>query len=331
MADSSCSTDPPREELLPRRGSGVLPGVRLGRGRLGPLAGARGLPAQHARGRDVARGQRAGGVAVPGAGRLPCGVAVRHQHPPRHPSPGRGDAGLGRSGAGSSCAWTPGLSCFASGSGPGSASESRRSAVGGTRPRARADWSRQALEFLLQGPEFGGLRDRPWPPRWNRIPTTSARAARSGPERRGIPRATQPFTNARPASRPRPHAPRSPRSAASRPRRGAPALTASRAAHAGRSRRTRRRGSTGAVAGRWRGRCARSTASNGRRPASARPARRARRREAWSTGFRPPWASRGSTPRTCPGQGPRGCSRRSGRARPSANTRRQTERREFSP
>ena len=68
---------------------------------------------------------------------------------------------IGRSGAaGSSCAWTPGLSCFASGSGPGLASESRRSAVGGTRPRARADWSRQALEFLLHGPEFGGLRDR---------------------------------------------------------------------------------------------------------------------------------------------------------------------------
>ena len=41
--------------------------------------------------------------------------------------------------------------------GPGSASESRRSAVGGTRPRARVDWSRQALEFLLQGPEFGGV------------------------------------------------------------------------------------------------------------------------------------------------------------------------------
>ena len=47
---------------LPRRGSGVLPGVRLGRGRRGPLARARGLPAEHARGRDVARGQRAGGV-----------------------------------------------------------------------------------------------------------------------------------------------------------------------------------------------------------------------------------------------------------------------------
>ena len=50
---------------------------------------------------------------------------------------------------------------------------------------------------------------------------------------------------------------------------------------------------------------------------------------AHEAGFRPPWASRGSTPRTWPGQGPRGCSRRSGRARPSANTRRSTERREF--
>ena len=65
---------------LPRRGSGVLPGVRLGRGRRGPLARARGLPAEHTRGRDVARGQRAGGVAVPGRERGACVAAVRSAH-----------------------------------------------------------------------------------------------------------------------------------------------------------------------------------------------------------------------------------------------------------
>ena len=72
---------------LPQRGSGVLPSVRLGRGRLGPLARARGLPAVHARGRDGARDQRAGGVAVPGGERAAYVAAfganmrrgVRHQ------------------------------------------------------------------------------------------------------------------------------------------------------------------------------------------------------------------------------------------------------------
>ena len=152
-----------------RRGSGGLPGVRLGRGRLGPPAGARGLPAKHARGREVARGQRGGGVAVPGAKRLPC--------------------------------WT--------------------------RPRARADWSHQVLEFLLQSPEFGGLRDRrPWPPRWKRIPTTSARAARREPPGSPDSRAAVSVGESRGRRSPSrtnvarlcpwPHAPRSPRCAASR-------------------------------------------------------------------------------------------------------------------
>ena len=43
----------PGVPALPRRGSGVLPGVRPGRGWLGPLARARGLPAEHARGLTV--------------------------------------------------------------------------------------------------------------------------------------------------------------------------------------------------------------------------------------------------------------------------------------
>ena len=84
----------PGVPALPRRGSGVLPGVRPGRGWLGPLARARGLPAEHARGRDGARDQRAGGVAVTRGERGAHGAAVRSEHAPQDLVPGRGGAGL---------------------------------------------------------------------------------------------------------------------------------------------------------------------------------------------------------------------------------------------
>ena len=114
--------------------------------------------------------------------------------------------------------------------GPGSASESRRSAVGGTRPRARVDWSRQALEFLLQGPEFGGLRDRRPPGRRAETASPPLRSERRGaalslgesrgrrsPSRTHVPRLALGLTT-----------PRSPRSAASRPRGGAPRVVCGR-------------------------------------------------------------------------------------------------------
>ena len=84
----------PGVPALPRRGSGVLPGVRPGRGWLGPLARARGLPAEHARGHDGARDQRAGGVAITGGERGAHGAAVRSEHAPQDLVPGRGGAGL---------------------------------------------------------------------------------------------------------------------------------------------------------------------------------------------------------------------------------------------